>query len=825
MSPLPYYAPGPFQAYYFPPPPVPLVPFAYPARPSSAGARHSHNISPAPGGQPSGLPGVETVGPVYPSYPHHPQHPDVSFRSHLHPQPKDDLLQSAEAEEGKGERASRISNHLRMSTRARSMSPTSHRFPAPPPALPVTTLTLDTTNPQHHGGPPVLSPRPMLSPRSSLNTLRDSGQDIHGTSKSGRVDLLERMVDPAPGEEGKSVKDVLDDLEKAEKEIETHMPSPTASAPSGKPEALRKVSGVPKASEVFGFQPVDQKSGENVERPVKSVLRPSPMARRISTNDKDRQLIRGQDRKGSRDGALRPKPEQHSNGLDALERRLLLEVGTRKPGAPERPTVFGLGLNATPTVPRSIDASTPAQARDSEISSLALASNGSTDLPPYPASHATGATITPASDHIPAVSHVNSRERTGTKDSERKAANDRSPVTRKEHPSEERAKEQEVIKLRKAAKGRVANWLGGVATRPSPDEEAVVIHDSRPLRRLSGPENASEGPLMGKRLETRPVTSLSSPAPIPKPDHSPSSVKASRTLSVPNLRNGSTSPSPGLTSPLTLDKSDALRGRPLSKPVVETSALSHAPSTLPKTPSPASRRKPVPPLDETALDGKISKPSPAHPVPPLDETAVNGGISMPTPAPELERVARQLTKSPLLQSIPETKYDVRSARGGRGGITTSVAALWTSLAQEGEKGNQPKRPPKPVSTRPTSLDVGRSKASPTVNPTPHSTRHDEAILPASTTQPPQPRNMVKSASVPATVVPSHAKPYLSSTASLARPPTVPLSRAKPPTLSSTLSECTSEDSTNKVPPVSPRDTAFGQARLKELIKKYQQSTS
>ena len=90
--------------------------------------------------------------------------------------------------------------------------------------------------------------------------------------------------------------------------------------------------------------------------------------------------------------------------------------------------------------------------------------------------------------------------------------------------------------------------------------------------------------------------------------------------------------------------------------------------------------------------------------------------------------------------------------------------------------------------------------------------------------------MVKAASVPAVVSSSLAIPTLSSTASLARPPTLNTDR---PRLKTHLSYGIPyiRDAT---PLVSPKpisaasakgEMAFGQARLKELIKKYQGQTN
>ena len=624
------------------------------------------------------------------------------------------------------------------------------------------------------------------------------------------MDLLERLVDLAPGEEGKSVEDVLKDLERVEREMGKTLPK--LPIPSGKKEGSKKVSNVPRASVVFGLQaPKGRFEKAKEDKSKKSVLRPSPMARRISTHEMDREQVnRSHDEGDVAVGGPISSSEQHPSGLDALERRLLLEVGTRKPDAPDRPTIFELGIAMPiPAVPRSNSAFIHPETGDSEISSLALTSNDltsndSTDIYLPKA----GKRLTPTSTPIygPPVLRMDGEENKMERSAGTATADKAQPLAaRKDLLKEEKNKEQEAIKLRKAAKGRVADWLGGVAIRPSPDE-ADHGPNSRSLRGTGGTEKMSPfgGSSSDKISANVPIPSLPATL-IHKSDDVPANTKKPRVVSVPPLM---ASPSAGPKSLLEPHKQNVLHGRPLSNPAA-TSALSAASaSASPKVPSPVSSRH-------------------RKPVPPLDESIPEESQSVSTPAPEPEKAAGHSAKLPLLQGIPETKYDVRSARGGKGGITTSVAALWTSLAQEGGKDNQAKHPTKPVTrkavTHPAFLDVGKTKPSTAFTGAPPGATSDNTPrTEPSTKQPPQPRNVVKSASVPAIVVPSHARPYLSSTASLAHPIETLFSKAKPPMLSSTLS---SSDTSYKVPPVIPRDIAFGQTRLKDLIKKYQQSTS
>jgi len=193
---------------------------------------------------------------------------------------------------------------------------------------------------------------------------------------------------------------------------------------------------------------------------------------------------------------------------------------------------------------------------------------------------------------------------------------------------------------------------------------------------------------------------------------------------------------------------------------------------------------------------------------------------------------------------PEVRYDVRSARGGRGGKVTAVAALWATASQTPSQPSQPSQTPRPsVSTKvikPTpftakphverKVELKFTSAPASIPP-----RFKERLpprQPATNDVAPQlPAKRVKaakSASVPAIVSSSLATPMLSSTASLARPPALTTDRIRFKTqVSSALT-----DHRDSVPVVSPKplpavkgEMAFGQARLKELIKKYQGQTN
>ncbi|RXW17103.1 hypothetical protein EST38_g8757, partial [Candolleomyces aberdarensis] len=116
--------------HYMAPPPIP----PYLTRPSSAGGNVSLPDTYT-------LPVVQNVPGLPPPSTH-----DLSQVQRSMSPPTQNLANTSldiDAEEGKGQRASRVSHHLRLSSRTRSVSPQSHRFPLlptaaglpPPPAL------------------------------------------------------------------------------------------------------------------------------------------------------------------------------------------------------------------------------------------------------------------------------------------------------------------------------------------------------------------------------------------------------------------------------------------------------------------------------------------------------------------------------------------------------------------------------------------------------------------------------------------------------------------------------------------------------------------
>lgn len=469
----PQQSPLPGVYYFPPPPPIPpgqLLPFAFPARPNSADPYYYpyyQNQINLPSGLPSAspyspfqLPFENRNQPPLPPVPTLPQSPpfiQTSIQPHLSPsaqvQPVDSpetppapsQLQDLPPEsvgqpaEGKGERASRIAHHLRTPNRARSVSPMSHRFQAtslstvkqPPPSIP---LRPYATSSRHL---PVFSPRPVVSP--SRTYVGHSPRKIgNGTTKSDRVDLLEQLVDVAPGAEEKSVEEVLRGLEEAERagrnEVGTESPGFPVSSNNAQPKKNRSLL------DVFDR---DTKKEPNAS----TQLIPNPI----------------------------DLYNQRNEGLDALERRLLQEVGTRKPEV-TRHTIFSLGLADMSTSPEPEQSIArqgknesrppspctvrlhPRQFRESQISELALGLDN-------------GGNKSPVEQKPP--SPVFQKIKQGVEQS----------ASLKQL---ELKQPQKAVDSRDDAKGRVSAWLNGL---PSFSPSAVHA-DSAPVTHLAGPKKA-----------------------------------------------------------------------------------------------------------------------------------------------------------------------------------------------------------------------------------------------------------------------------------------------------------------------------------------------
>ncbi|KAL5525827.1 hypothetical protein ACEPAG_7164 [Sanghuangporus baumii] len=698
------------QWYYYPPPPP--VQYAYPARPSSADPFVSRplptlptqNVSvPAGTGAPAQN-GVVLAG--------------VGVDMNARP---------VEGEPGKGERASRISAHLRMSSRNRSASPPSHRFPEAavlPPSMidnGVTPAQLQvvpspllvdfprTSPTQSHE---VLSPRPALTPKQSFSHDR-------GTVKSDHVIDLERMA--------------------VEQEAEKN------SSPNMGRRSENRNKTLPPAPDY-------------PETPDTPRLPPEPTLLPLPT---------------------RPRPEiwGRESGLAALERKLLEQVGTRKLEASRPPDVRSV-LPEPIKIPSANDPRSDPP-NDSAISSLALgADNSFQDAPPPPKLDAVLSTS-------PLARQDGVDEDTSL---ERRMVNGR-----------KKGKHNHARNLREAATGRVAAWLGRIDCAASPPEAQTPP--------FSSPEVSLQDLPSPTGLDPHPL--LRSPAVVlPEKEETNESPKHD---TIPTR-------SSGFVLHAAKDTSSTFAPPPSKRSEIRASPQNGAATSSPETPT-------------------VTSPS------------------------SLKPVLRRLMEAPGKGQPSDAKYDIRSARGGRGGKVTSVAALWASLASQQQQQSNPsplvRQPEKAAGTfTPTfkgaqtrttpEKDKERDKRRPPRTPPQAKKRHEDTNGMNVADLSARRARMVKATSVPAIVSSSLATPVLSSTASLARPiqaasyptkqrtyPPVhtslspfselsPLAESSPPRAHASSSSSSSPLTTTPRSPAVANELAFGQARLKDLIRKYQQ---
>ncbi|KAJ6611168.1 hypothetical protein B0H10DRAFT_2224391 [Mycena sp. CBHHK59/15] len=793
--PVPGQAP---QQYYFPPPPT--VPVYQPlplnlARPLSAGS-NSRNLV-VPGQQPTDYP--------------------------------------ASGEEGKGERASRISQHLRQSTRNRSASPLSHRYPVavavPTPSNPIpipqpqtlyNTAPVSTTNlsvsPAAGSAGDVISPRPVLSPKQSFT---------HSLPKSERVEELERMAaavalqtsnlsgdipksallaEPQPSKkERRKSKSPSKRSGKCEKEKE----APAALVPPanmnktlpGPPVPTGKAaSTAPTRTRVDTYFELPRTSAaEQQSATTPKAAAPSLDVANLTSAEKAPPTP-------TLTATKRPAPGlvTSESGLDALERRLLLEVGTRKMDVERRPDVRSVMAQPMDIPPKKGGGG---DVNDSAISSLTLAGD-----------------MLREHEHEQDERDRDSDERTqGAKKSSSGRTERGGDGERKGGRKKEKTKEADPRKMRKAAKGRIAAWLGGIdpdappeaaPSTPSPDID-VDQAAAPPVEAESGDASASPNPRSSGFVPVK-------------------TFKRDPFQRIPDKGSAFSSPT-----------DEAKRIAHLwSSPVLKDKS-----PILPKVISPTRTPQSV------YTDRKVSPPS--SPFKAGGATAaVNGwnAVNSPAAAPKKVVVVVPSPRLPIFpppRIDPEVKYDIRSARGGRGGKVTAVASIWASGALADQSKDKDALPAKAA----TAADFLRSKPA-AARPSPKSPLASKSPKDVTSTataevpdKRPRPPPVIKSASLPAMISSSHATPTLSSTASLARPAAPPNKPRAPPRVPPTIAETASEvvlglkgrvqasmsSAAKAVPvpsssaaapaPAKPGDLAFGQARLRDLIKKYQGQTA
>ena len=725
-----------------------------------------------------------------------------------------------EPEEGKGERALRVTRHLRLSSRHRSVSPTSHRYPQPPVQEEEQLINHHNLGvPAAHAGtrmlpvpPPVVlspgmamsplisspaqdptitvlhSPRPQLTPKHSLANITDAYNKTTTVTKSECVEELEKMADVVVRRSGN---DLSGDLPKVVvEEIEERLrhggdAKEGVVAPAQKIVSLKRnktLPGPPPPPPTLNGMVHETEPLPSDQTPPTPTLHALAMRPRGRDKDK-RELLQ----------ELRTE-----NGLDALERRLLREVGTRKTNGPPRPDVRGmLGQmslepakeSETGVVTREGDAGRKGVEKgdrskpipipvkspeplnnDSAISSLTLAGRMLDDMDDDQDSdggktHRAGSWSSVGRDSERGGSrqsldmpfdedlggppvHRHIRERAEV------IVNGRTPTKTEEDEKDKMqtslAKEKPVAQRKKVtkakAKGRVAAWLGGIDVGVPPQEQIIppspsVVRCPDDISGLLGDdddergdnEEEEKGEEIMKRRTTAPNPRSSGFVPIG------STVNATTALNR-NTIHFNLGLGPSSTPLVTLRDAtvveEARRVQALWDGGGDLSSLGYAPAQAKmreettKTPKQAevlptsgagvlNNKFPLsfPPLaraQSIRTDRKVSPPSSTAkerngmhqqkkdlvkqtPIPmsysAAAKNAWKGGlaagvaplkkVTLPSlsahPTTNAERSAPPPTNAHSnLDS--EVKYDIRSARGGRGGKVMAVANLWASGA-------------------------------------------------------------------------------------------------------------------------------------------------
>lgn len=657
---------------------------------------------------------------------------------------------------GRGPHASRISHNLHQSSRHRSASPYSRQcaqletsmipraLPSPHAQFRSIPVPLQCNSYGLQGG--ISCPRPIPSPKHSL-----SGS----ISKSENVCMLERMADEVGIQNG--------DL--------------SADLPRGNADANLCVQGPALVPDVFESLPSASfllDNNRNIHQQVhvsESLTEETPTNRPSSQASSDILCapptppiaaitpIKFPRLPAAESGDLITNPGNFTeeSGLDALERRLIAEVGTRCADTERRPDVRSL---VRPITIPTRDLDPPDGVNDSAISSLTLA-----DRDAIVKGSAQDKEQDRDSDER--TQHIESGEIPSEDDGDARTQKGKSVrgIWQNGNGGEghermgrrrerKKGRNEESRKFRKEAQGRVAAWLGGIDTTapPATDDTISLASPSEPL---------------ANKLRTR----------LPQGDTvdergSERYFASKDTSSSPNPRSS------GFATISSLDKNQ-------------------------RSENPTFRNSPR----RLLVNNPLQPPSPQmdsfHP-PVASKPLVAEGETLP---------ASSSSRLPPRVADIEGKYGVRSARGGRGGKVMRVASLWAAKATEVNMKGAPSPPPRKVT--PSIPKFSAAKASPFTSPVAGSSdaefRHNIN----------RQANPAKATTVPAVISSSHAVPMLSSTASLALPQATnkPRTTSLAPTISEAVSDIKS--ASKNAAPRSRGELAFGKARLKALIQKYQ----
>ncbi|KAH7341697.1 hypothetical protein B0J17DRAFT_647560 [Rhizoctonia solani] len=185
---------------------------------------------------------------------------------------------------------------------------------------------------------------------------------------------------------------------------------------------------------------------------------------------------------------------------------------------------------------------------------------------------------------------------------------------------------------------------------------------------------------------------------------------------------------------------------------------------------------------------------------PVSRAAYDPQLRHPRPRPVSSKPPPALLPSD--KELMDKHNIQQSARGGRGGQVTAVTSIW----ENGKSG--------PV---PTPASERKPQAKRFTAPVGMFGITAKGVLSNEGTS----AGMIKSTSVPAMVHTSQAVPVLSSTASLARPIGGPSARTRMIPFAPSIPESQSDDALIRKVSQSSDNIPVGQARLKELIGKYQ----
>ena len=801
-APMPTVSPIPLNISPAPPVPTLLTQPAAAPRPLSAGPVAS--ASQLPQSMVPGLPAPE-VSPVglLPFPVGIPSSPVISGQYRPFDQnPQSPTSPSAMGytpEKGKGERALRVSRHLKLSSRNRSVSPLSHRHPLPQPPHPILSeedglhnasaspqgrrtrlLPLPPGEPLHPAPGVVISPllfpgvdqsqaavvhspRPQLTPKQSFN---------HGyfQAKSERVEELEKMADVVVRRSGDDLSaDVPKGVvERVEQEIRAR------EREKEKAETQGLVGGTNlqlKRNKTLPGPPIEAAVIQETEPLPSDQTPPTPTLQALSMRKRDK------DKDKTRERLQELRTE---NGLDALERRLLKEVGTRKMNAPPRPdvrSVLSANLTRSPlppldtgdlaslslaepmgggSLPIPIPLKSPEPLNESAISSLTLAGCMADDDSDGGRTHRAESRSRGGWDggqngdglhrHMRERAEVNGRTPPKTPDWDSPAEEGQDKErTSKESKSSNRKKHKTA-----ATKGRVAAWLGRIDINAPPQEQIIPPSPSvvrAPDQLLELPHEEGEGGPNGLPWQFDGM--LSNEKDMARESAADNEREEEEDVVVaPNPRSSGFVPIGTLnrnTIQFNLGPSQPLflRDATIVEEAKRVQALWSSASPLPHAPAlesgstPTQQAKapglkfpmlipPLPRMQSIRTDRRVSPPS-TKPMPSVPEAKRKGqeaGEVQTKPVPMSYSAVAKSARKQVGQSAvvigssvgggalrpmrvqpfeannsnkplpsgrlplfppkppvdPEVKYDIRSARGGRGGKVTAVANLWASGA-------------------------------------------------------------------------------------------------------------------------------------------------